>query len=62
MLLENDGLQLHHLMPHALALVAIFIHHYEMYVGVQPSLFLFQLFFSLRAFGRSPKHLGAYYF
>jgi hypothetical protein len=35
MLLENYGLQLHHLMPHSLMLVAIFIHLCEMYMGVQ---------------------------
>jgi hypothetical protein len=62
MLLENYGLQLHHLTPHTLALVAIFIHLCEMYVGVQTLMRLFRLFFSLRSFGRSPNHLGAYYF
>jgi hypothetical protein len=46
-LLENYGLQLHHLTPHALTLVAIFVHLCEMYVGVQPSMRLFRLFFTL---------------
>jgi hypothetical protein len=41
MLLENYDLQLHLLTPHALALVAIFIHLCETYVGVQPSVRLF---------------------
>jgi hypothetical protein len=35
MVLESYGLQLHHLMLHALSLVAIFIHICEMYVGVR---------------------------
>jgi hypothetical protein len=47
MLQENYGLQLHHLKLHALALVAIFVHLYEMYVGVRPSMHLFQLSFTL---------------
>jgi hypothetical protein len=33
-LLEIYGLQLHHLSPHSITLVAIFVHLYEMYVGV----------------------------
>jgi hypothetical protein len=31
MLLEHYGLQLHHLLPHSITLVAIFVHLYEMY-------------------------------
>jgi branched-subunit amino acid ABC-type transport system permease component len=47
MLLENYGLQLHHLMPHSLTLVAIFVHLCEMYVVMRPFVRLFQLFFAL---------------
>jgi hypothetical protein len=61
-LLENYGLQLDHLTPHAITLVAIFAHFYKMYVGIRPSMCLFWLFFMLRASGRSQTHLGAYYF
>jgi hypothetical protein len=61
-LLENYGLQLHHLTPYAIALVVIFIHLCEMYVGVRSSVHLFWLFFALRASKRSANHLGTYYF
>jgi hypothetical protein len=57
-LLENYGLQLHHLTSHANVLVAIFIHLCEMYVGVRPSVRLFRFFFTLRASERSSNHLG----
>jgi hypothetical protein len=50
------------LMPHAITLVAIFTHLCKMYVGVQLLVRLFQLFFMLRASGRSQTHMGAYYF
>jgi hypothetical protein len=40
-LLEYYGLQLQHLSPNFIALVAIFIHLYEIYVGVRPSVRLF---------------------
>jgi hypothetical protein len=33
-LLEYYGLQLHHLSPNSITLVAIFVHFYEMFVGV----------------------------
>jgi hypothetical protein len=42
-LLENYDLQLHHLTPHSLMLVVIFIHFCEMYVGVRSSVRLFEL-------------------
>jgi hypothetical protein len=35
-LLEYYGLQLQHLSPNSIALVAIFVQFYEMYVGVRP--------------------------
>jgi hypothetical protein len=47
MLLENYGLQFHHLTLHAIAMLVIFIHLYEMYVGMQPSVCLLGLFFVL---------------
>jgi hypothetical protein len=40
-LLEYYGLQLQHLSPNSIALVAIFIHLCVMYVGVRPSVQLF---------------------
>jgi hypothetical protein len=40
-LLEYYGLQLQHLSPNSIALVAIFVHLYEMYMGVHPSVRLF---------------------
>jgi hypothetical protein len=49
-------------MPHAIALLAIFVHLCEMYVCVRPSVRLFWLFFMLWASRRSSSHLGAYYF
>jgi hypothetical protein len=51
-LLEIYGLQLHHLSPHSITLVAIFVHLYEMYVGVWPSMRMFLLFHVLRSFGK----------
>jgi hypothetical protein len=41
MLLDNYGLQLHHLTLHAIASVAIFAHFCEMFMGMQPSVHLF---------------------
>jgi hypothetical protein len=46
-LLEFYGLQLHHLSPHSLVLVAIFVHFYEMFICVRPSVTLFKLFHML---------------
>jgi hypothetical protein len=43
-LLETYDLELHHLLPHSITLVAIFILLCEMYVGVWPSVRLFRLF------------------
>jgi hypothetical protein len=45
MLLEFYGLQLQHLSPNSITLVAIFVHLYEMFVGVRPSVRLFRCFF-----------------
>jgi hypothetical protein len=34
MLLETYGLQLQHLSPYSITLVVVFVHLYEMYIGV----------------------------
>jgi hypothetical protein len=55
-LLGTYNLQLHHLSPHSIMLVVIFIHLYEMYVGVRPSVRLFWPFHVLHSSrkGRPP--------
>jgi hypothetical protein len=62
MLLEYYGLQLQHLSPNSIALVAIFIHLCEMYVGVRPSVRLFRRFFMLKAASPRPPLIGGHYF
>jgi hypothetical protein len=62
MLLEYYGLQLHHLSPNSIALVAIFVHLCEMYVGVRPSVRLFRCFFVLKAVSTHPPLIGGHYF
>jgi hypothetical protein len=42
--------------------VAIFIHLYKMYMGVHPSVRLFQRFFVLKAASQRPLLIGGYYF
>jgi hypothetical protein len=49
MLLEHYELQLQHLSPHTITLVAIFIHFCEMFMGVRLSMHLFCRFHVLRA-------------
>jgi hypothetical protein len=61
-LLEYYGHQLQHLFPNSIALVAIFIHLYEMYVGVRPSVRLFWHFFVLKAASPRPPLIGGHYF
>jgi hypothetical protein len=61
-LLEYYGLQLQHLSPNSIALVAIFVHLYELYVGVWPSVRLFRRFFVLKAVGTRPPLIGGHYF
>jgi hypothetical protein len=61
-LLENYGLQLHHLTPHSFVLVAIFVHLGEMCVGMRTSVHLFWLFFVLQASRWNTTYLRAYYF
>jgi hypothetical protein len=62
MLLEYYGHQLQHLSPNSIALVAIFIHLCEMYVGVRPSVWLFWRFFVLKAASTRPPLIGGHYF
>jgi hypothetical protein len=61
-LLEYYGLQLQHLSPNSIALVAIFVHLCEMYVGVRPSVRLFRRFFVLKAASPRPPLIGGHYF
>jgi hypothetical protein len=61
-LLEYYRLQLQHLSPNSIALVAIFVHLCEMYVGVRPSVRLFRRFFVLKAASPRPPLLGGHYF
>jgi hypothetical protein len=61
-LLEYCGLQLQHLSPSSIALVAIFVHLCEMYVGVRPSVWLFWCFFVLKAASPRPPLIGGHYF
>jgi hypothetical protein len=56
------GVTLHHMSLHFLVLVAIFIHIYEMFVCVPPSISLFLLFYVLRWSGKGTSQIGAYYF
>ena len=62
LLLEELGLQLQHLTPHSILQAAIFIHLYEMFVGVAPCTSLFRYFFMLVKSGKTRDHIGAYYF
>jgi hypothetical protein len=61
-LLEHYRLQLQHLLPHSITLVAIFAHFYEMFVGVWPSVRLFWWFHVPRLVNRQPPRLSDYYF
>jgi hypothetical protein len=61
-LLEYYGLQLQHLSPNSIALVAIFVHLCEMYVGVRPSVRLFQSFVMLKVVSPRPPLIGGHYF
>jgi hypothetical protein len=61
-LLEFYGLQLHHLSPHSLILVAIFVHFCEMFICVRASVTLLRLFHTLRWVGKGTNPIGTYYF
>jgi hypothetical protein len=60
--LEEFGLQLQHLTPHSVLQAAIFVHLYEMFIGVAPCTSLFRYFFVLVKSGKTRDHIGAYYF
>jgi hypothetical protein len=62
LLLEEFGLQLHHLTPHSILLVAVFAHFMVMFVGVRPCTAIFRHFYALVGIGRSKREVGAYYF
>jgi hypothetical protein len=62
MLLEHYGLQLQHLSPHSITLVAFFAHFCEMFVGVWLLVHLFWRFHILRPVNKQPPHLGGCYF
>jgi hypothetical protein len=61
-LLEYYELQLQHLSSNSIALVAIFVHLYEMYLGVRPSVRLFRRFFVLKAASTLPPLIGSHNF
>jgi hypothetical protein len=61
-LLKFYGLHLHHLSPHSLILVAIFVHFCEMFFCVRASVTLFRLFHTLRWVGKGTNLIGTYYF
>jgi hypothetical protein len=61
-LLEYYGLQLQHLSPNSITLVAIFVHLYEMFVGVRPSVQLFRCFFVMKVVSQHLPLIGGYYF
>jgi hypothetical protein len=61
MLLEHYGLQLQHLSPHSIMLVAIFAHFCEMFVGVRLLVRLFWRYHVLRPVNRRPPRLNGYY-
>jgi hypothetical protein len=62
LLLEEFGLQLHHLTPHSILLVAVFTHFMEMFMGMHPCTTIFRHFYALVGTGRSKREVGAYYF
>ena len=62
LLLEEFGLQLQHLTPHSVLLVAVFVHLMEMFMGVRPYVSIFRHYYALVGFGRSRGIIGAYYF
>jgi hypothetical protein len=62
LLLEEFGLQLHHLTLDSILLVAVFAHFMEMFVGVRPCTTIFRHFYALVGTRRSKREVGAYYF
>jgi hypothetical protein len=62
LLLEEFGLQLQHLTPYSVLLMAVFAHFMEMFVGVHPCTTIFRHFYALVGTGRCKREIGAYYF
>jgi hypothetical protein len=62
MQLEHYGLQLQHLLPHSITMVAIFVNFCKMFMGVRPSVRLFRRFHMLHAMNMSPPLIGGYSF
>ena len=50
--LDTYGVQLAHLSPNSVVILAVFAHLCEMFVGVPPSVALFRHFFILQAVGK----------
>jgi hypothetical protein len=48
-LLFHYGIQLHHLNPNSILHIAIFVHFYEAFLGIEPHFNLFYHLFHLRA-------------
>jgi hypothetical protein len=61
LLLEEFDLQLQHLTPHSVLLVAVFAHFMDMFVGVRPCVAIFRHFYALVGSGRSKREIGAHY-
>jgi hypothetical protein len=61
-LLVHYRLQLQHLSPHSITLVAIIAHFCEMFMAVRQIVRMFWWFHVLRPMNRHPPHLGGYYF
>jgi hypothetical protein len=63
LLLEEFGLQLHHLTSHSILLMVVFAYFMEMFVGVRPCTTIFKHFYALVGTGRVKRsEIGAYYF
>jgi hypothetical protein len=62
LLLEEFGLQLQHLIPRSVFLMAVFVHFMKMFVGVHPCVAIFKHCYALVGTGRSKRKIGAYYF
>jgi hypothetical protein len=61
-LLKFYGLRLQHLTPHAVLIVAIFVHLCEGFVGVEPCVRVFRYYYQLRFNARGADVIGGAYF
>jgi hypothetical protein len=61
-LLEYCRLQLQHLSPNSITLMAIFVQLCEMFVRVRPSVWLFWRFFVMKVASQHPPLISSYYF